>query len=123
MPYAPQYAFADMQQPEVWGTCDRCGFLYFLKDLLPQMQWAGQALVNTGLLVCARECLDNPNEQFRTIIIGPDPAPVLNARPGFQTSQSNQGGSDTSVADSGWGLGQWSGGEWSIGDGPDFAEV
>jgi hypothetical protein len=38
-------------------------------------------LQNIKVLVCTVTCLDKPQEQFRTIILPPDPMPVLNARP------------------------------------------
>jgi len=50
-----------------------------LDDLSYQYQWAGTGLVNLGLLVCP-ECLDVPQEQFRTIVLPPDPVPRINPR-------------------------------------------
>ena len=44
------------------------------------MQWAGVKLQTFNMLVC-RTCWDRPQEQLRTIIIPPDPIPVLNPRP------------------------------------------
>lgn len=55
-----------------------------------QMEWSGPRLQNTRLLVCCR-CLDVPNEQFRTIFIGPDPVPVRDPRPGFIGQQNRAG--------------------------------
>lgn len=66
--------------PEAFGVCDRCGGWRNLNRLSFQYQWAGPQLQNTRLLVC-RRCLDTPNEQLRTIVLPPDPLPVLNARP------------------------------------------
>lgn len=54
------------------------------------MQWSGPALINTHFLVCFDRCLDKPNEQLRTIVIGPDPKPLKDARPGFQQQEMNQ---------------------------------
>ncbi len=45
-----------------------------------QREWAGLQIINKRTLVCPR-CLDVPNEAIRTIILPPDPDPVLNARP------------------------------------------
>lgn len=43
------------------------------------MAWGGQRLYNIQVLVCDR-CYDIPQEQLRTIILPPDPPPVVNAR-------------------------------------------
>lgn len=48
--------------------------------MLFQYQWAGNSLINTGLLV-QPDMVDKPNEQFRTLVLPPDPAPLMNARP------------------------------------------
>ena len=74
-----KYARVNPQNPEALGQCSRCSFWYNLVDLQWQMQWAGSRLFNTGVLVCPR-CLDIPTEQLRTIVLNPDPPPVLNAR-------------------------------------------
>lgn len=76
----------DSSAPQPVGFCDRCGFKVYLADLAWQHQWAGQTMVNTRLLVHGT-CLDVPNEQARTIVIGPDPAPLSDIRPGFQTQE------------------------------------
>lgn len=65
---------------EAQGVCDRCNFNFSLRDLKWQFQWAGLRLQNIRLLVCDR-CLDIPQIQLRTIIIPPDPVPILNPRP------------------------------------------
>lgn len=66
--------------PEAFAQCDRCGCWYNRSDLSWQFQWAGTHLYNLGILVCT-PCLDTPQEQLRTIILPPDPPPVINARP------------------------------------------
>lgn len=77
-PHAP----VNQWHPEVSGYCDRCNFKWLLKDLREQQQWAGQSIVGTGLLVCPT-CMDKLQENgFRSIFIGPDPAPLQNPRPG-----------------------------------------
>lgn len=68
------------RHPVAKAICDCCGFPYNLVDLSWQMEWAGRSLVNKRLLVCPT-CLDEPNEQLRTIILPADPRPVRNARP------------------------------------------
>lgn len=76
----PKYARVDTRNPEAWAQCDRCGFWRNMSDLVWQDAWAGQHLYNTGALICRDRCYDIPNEQLRTIILPPDPPPVLNAR-------------------------------------------
>ena len=51
-------------------------------DLEWQYEWNGIKLYNERILVCktGNRCLDRPQEQFRTIILPPDPPPLLNAR-------------------------------------------
>lgn len=73
-------ARVDPGNPEAFAQCDRCGFWRNVSDLTWQMQWAGTHIYNTGALVCEDRCLDVPNEQLRTIILPPDPPPVINAR-------------------------------------------
>lgn len=75
-----KYARLSTTSPEGWAICDRCGQLYNLSDLVWQMEWSGTHLYRTGALVCKRVCLDTPQEQLRTIILPPDPPPLLNAR-------------------------------------------
>lgn len=74
-----KYASVNPQDPVAFSQCDRCSFWYNRTELSWQSQWAGQQLFNIQILVCDR-CLDVPNEQLRTIILPPDPPPVLNAR-------------------------------------------
>lgn len=69
----------------------RCGFYYKMSALELQYQWAGPSLVSLGIYVCRRTCLDVPQEQLRTIIIGPDPTPVIPSSPTFY-AQQNLGG-------------------------------
>lgn len=76
----PKYARLDAQNPDAWGQCDRCSFWYNLRTLTFQQEWAGTHLYSLGILVCPR-CLDKPQEQLRTIILPPDPPPIMNARP------------------------------------------
>lgn len=78
----PKYARVDTQNPEGWAQCDRCGFWFNRSALTWQYEWAGNSLYNTGVLVCSTgpRCYDIPQEQFRTIILPPDPPPIVNAR-------------------------------------------
>lgn len=70
-----------MRSSEALAICDRCGFTYNHSDLTWQYQWSGVKLQNLRLLVCSVRCLDRPMPQLKTIVIPPDPLPVLNARP------------------------------------------
>ena len=76
----PKYARVSTTNPEAWAQCDRCGFVRNMSDLIWQVDWAGNELYNEHILVCSDRCFDTPQEQFRTIILPPDPPPVINAR-------------------------------------------
>lgn len=69
-----------MNAPRALACCDRCNFTYNLSNLRWQYQWSGNQLQNLRLLCCDR-CLDEPQIQLRSIVIPPDPIPVLNPRP------------------------------------------
>jgi hypothetical protein len=66
--------------PQAFARCDRCGFWVNHVNLRAQFQYSGTRLYNTNILVCD-ECLDIPQEQLKTIILPPDPVPIMNARP------------------------------------------
>lgn len=74
--------------PEAWAICGRCGKLYNHVDLGFQFDWQGPRLQNLRVLVCDG-CLDKPFEHNRTIILPPDPMPILNPRPEFYISDDN----------------------------------
>ena len=76
----PRRAETDVSSPRAWATCDRCGFITNHYKLSWQHEWAGTDLVNRRILVC-EICLDAPQRQLGTIILPPDPTPVMNARP------------------------------------------
>lgn len=73
-------ARVDPANPRAWATCDRCGFNYNLGALNWQYDWRGASLQNLHLLVCDT-CLDKPSPWFRSIVLPPDPPPLINARP------------------------------------------
>lgn len=73
-------AEVDADDPRAFAVCDRCGFWLNHHKLRWQWQWVGPQLANLRLLVCDK-CLDEPQEQLRTILIPPDPEPIWNARP------------------------------------------
>lgn len=76
----PKYARVDAQNPSSFQQCDRCSFWRNREDLVFQIEWAGNSLYSSGNLVCFDRCFDTPQEQFRTIILPPDPPPIVNAR-------------------------------------------
>lgn len=76
----PKRARTDPSAPRAWGTSDRNGMIYNLKDLRYQLQWRGTQLFSNGQLVGPDE-YDVPNRQLGTIILPPDPVGVKNARP------------------------------------------
>lgn len=69
------------RHPEAHAICQRCGFRYLRRDLVPQFQWAGAKLQDLNLYVCKRTCVDVPQMQLRSIIIPPDPVPVYKPFP------------------------------------------
>lgn len=73
-------AQVNARSPNALAVCDRCQFTYNQRDLSWQYQWSGTQLQNLQLLVC-RDCEDVPQIQLKTIIIPPDPVPILNPRP------------------------------------------
>jgi hypothetical protein len=74
-----RYVVVNAQSPEGAGQCDRCGEWWQLRRLTMQHEWSGTHIYSLGILVCPH-CLDVPNEQLRSIILPPDPLPLLNAR-------------------------------------------
>lgn len=76
----PRRARVSSSSPRAWATCDKCGFVLNHENLRWQLQWAGQQLINQQILVC-EHCYDTPQRQLGTIILPPDPEPIINARP------------------------------------------
>lgn len=78
-PHAP----VDPAAPEAPGFCDRCNFKWLLKDLTVQHDYRGNRLVELGTKVCPR-CLDEPQPSGqKPPVLGPEPQPLRNPRPGF----------------------------------------
>lgn len=75
----PKRARVDPGNPAAFATCDGCGFVTNLNRLRWQYEWAGPKLINKRVLRCEL-CDQVPNETLRTIILPPDPDPILNAR-------------------------------------------
>lgn len=81
----------DIRRPVVPGFCDRCNRKWPLSRLDFQYDWRGNSLQNLGIRVCW-ECDDEPQPNGRKpILIGPDPYPVRDPRPGYQTQESASG--------------------------------
>jgi hypothetical protein len=76
----PRRARTDPQSPRGWGTDDRSGFVGNHENLQWQMEWGRFKLYNKRILVYP-DMYDTPQEQLRSIIIPPDPQPLMNARP------------------------------------------
>jgi len=76
----PLRADTNPDHPRGWATDDRSGFVTNLHKLRWQLQWSGNQLINTRFLV-GEDNYDKPQEQLRTLILPPDPAPLFNARP------------------------------------------
>lgn len=77
----PRRAAVDPHHPEGWGTSDRNGHVGNLRRMKWQFEWRGPKLINTRALVHEDE-LDEPQRQLGTpAILGPDPPPLINARP------------------------------------------
>lgn len=74
-----------IRRPRAMGECDVCGFWHSLDDMIRQFQWAGNRLMDTGLLV-GRDCLDVPQAQFRAPILPADPMPRHNSRPSYNVT-------------------------------------
>lgn len=99
-----KFAATDASNPSAHAICDRCGFLYNLRDLAWQLEFAGVQLYNKRILVCTtgNRCYDKPNEQLRTLILPPDPVAVSNARTPYysfenQTIMIAESGAPSSV--------------------------
>lgn len=73
-------ARVSVRHPQAMAECDRCSCWWSRSAMSKQQQWAGNSLIDTGLLVC-RECLDLPQDQYRSPILPSDPFPIFNPRP------------------------------------------
>ena len=76
----PRRTITDPTNPRAWGTSDRNGHIGQHARMRFQFDWAGTQLINRRILVHEDE-LDQPQRQLGTIILPPDPLPIMNARP------------------------------------------
>lgn len=72
-------ARVSITNPEAFGVCDRCSFLYNRVDLHYQFDWRGPNLQNLRILVCDT-CMDQDQPQLKPKITPPDPRPIENPR-------------------------------------------
>ena len=84
---APSPVRVPFDNPQGVGVCDGCAAVVAFPDLRPLYHYAGTPrggpggpLVPTGLKVCL-SCNDRPNGQFMPQVLGPDPIPLVGARP------------------------------------------
>lgn len=80
MAYPHGRAVVRATNPQAFGVCDRCNFLYNHIHLRWQIDYSGAGLYNKRILVCEK-CYDTPQQQLKVIVIPPDPLPIINARP------------------------------------------
>lgn len=71
----------DSRNPAALAVCDRCGLVYNHHKLRWQYDWRGPNLQDLGILICP-SCMDEPQEQLRSIVLPPDPVPIIQPRPG-----------------------------------------
>ena len=76
----PRRAKTDATAPRAWATSDRGGWIGNQENMKWQLEWGGLKLYNKRILVYPDE-YDQPQRQLGTIILPPDPLPILNARP------------------------------------------
>lgn len=76
----PRRAEVDPHNPRGWFSSDRNGHIGNLYRAKWQFEYRGSKLINTRILVHEDE-LDVPQRQLGTIVIPPDPLPLINARP------------------------------------------
>lgn len=76
----PRAARVNPRSPVAWATCQRCGFITNINKLQTQNEWRGLKLLPINISV-DHKCLDEPQRQLGTIVLPPDPEPVLGALP------------------------------------------
>lgn len=71
--------YVDPTDLDAWGKCDKTGLPTMYRDLVPQLEFVGNRLQWTGLMVNEKD-LDEPQPQLCTPPIKIDPLPVSNPR-------------------------------------------
>ena len=97
----------DRNDPEPWGICDASGFRCKRSELTRQMEWRGNRLVWTGLMVWKRFA-DLPNPQLQTPTLKADPPGFADARP------------ESAIAGQDWIVVQTRAGDATISDGATY---
>lgn len=77
--YKGKYVQINTDNPEALGVCDESGFVFNHSQLFKQMEWRGNNLVWTGLMV-GKPYLDKPSQANRPPIVKDDPKAVKNPR-------------------------------------------
>jgi len=78
----------DSNAPRAKAVCDFCGQIWQHDSLVWQYEWNGPRLFNQRRLVCL-PCNDRPQQQLRTIVLPPDPLPIMNPRPELYVTDDN----------------------------------
>lgn len=99
-------AHVNLNSYSAQAECDRCGCWWQLDKLSKQFQWAGTALIWTGYMVCP-QCLDVPFEQYKTVILPPDPKPRVNPRPAYNVTGYYTAGFTPPTTPENQGFTQW----------------
>jgi hypothetical protein len=76
----PKRARTNSRYPQAWATSDSSGFVGNHIDMAWQYDYNGTQLFNKRILRF-RDELDTPQQQFRALVLPPDPVPIMNARP------------------------------------------
>lgn len=85
------------RHPRAISICDYCGRAWHRDELILQREYAGMGLISLGFLV-GRCCLDKPQAQLKSLVLPPDPVPVVNPRPeNYQLDSGLQGFSQNVV--------------------------
>lgn len=75
-----RYVTIDPHDSHALGICDRTGFVHNRRDLVPEMEYRGNALCWTGFYV-GPDFVDVPNPQATNPVLPSDPEPVFDPRP------------------------------------------
>lgn len=79
----------DPASPRARAVCDHCGMIYNHYHLRWQYDWRGPRLQNLRFLVCPT-CYDTYQQNGqRTIILPPDPVPIMNPRIEYYVQDDN----------------------------------
>lgn len=86
-----KYVSINPDKPSALGVCDESGFVFNHNQLVKQMEWRGNNLVWTGLMI-GKPYLDKPSQQNRPPITKDDPKTVTNPRlpKDYKSADSNQ---------------------------------